>query len=356
MPATTCRPRSRTPPRTATSCTNCSRASPRSGWHARWPPAGGHGMPSARPRTATRRCASSPIGGATRVRPPTRSSSITRRAIAGAVDATLRMDDREFEFAGLRFAVSVDEPRRELDLEVQHPAFPALDEQTRAQVGFIALDTILGEEEVERWIGSLSWSASAPTATVTADGLRAEVERLRAASPRASGHCSAATASSPSPRARCARSTIPTSIYCASSRRVPSTTTSRRSRTTSRRPRGRLRRAGVPRRERHQGEMRTAFVYIDGDTPTSRELETGRPGAATRRASASIPPGKLSATFASQVAHWQTACAEHIWADLPNLLQGPYTAIRSVHDGPAATAHGRAHRPRRSDRSPSTRR
>jgi len=70
-----------------------------------------------------------------------------------------------------------------IDLEVQHPAFPALDEQTRAQVGFIALDTILGEEEVERWIGSLSWSASAPTATVTPDGLRAEVERLRAAEP-----------------------------------------------------------------------------------------------------------------------------------------------------------------------------
>jgi hypothetical protein len=82
---------------------------------------------------------------------------------------------------------------------VQHPAFGTLDENLRAQAGFIALDTILGEEEVERWIGSLS-----------------NEEALAGEFASRAFHAASLT----------------------------------------------------------QGDVRTAFVYIDGDTSTSRELET----------------------------------------------------------------------------------
>jgi hypothetical protein len=196
------------------------------------------------------------------------------------VDATLRLDDREFEFAGLRFGVSVDEPRRELDLEVQHPAFPALDEQTRAQVGFIALDTILGEEEVERWIGSLSWSASAPTATVTPDGLRAEVERLRAAEP--TGEWALLRGDGDGVVAVAARPLRPVDhpyldLLCELEARPVDhdlSTLQDNEQTLADDFGGRAFHAASV----TQGEVRTAFVYVDGDTPSSRELETWATG------------------------------------------------------------------------------
>ena len=69
--------------------------------------------------------------------------------------------------------------------------------------------------------------------------------------------------------------------------------------------------------------MRTAFVYVDGDT-LPRRAETWASG---RGYDVSLDPAwDAFAAFASQVAHWQTACAGHIWADLPNLLQGPYSS------------------------------
>jgi hypothetical protein len=71
----------------------------------------------------------------------------------------------------------------ELDVVVQHPVFPSLDEDTRGQVGFIGLDNILGEEEVERWIGALEWSARPPSASVGPHELRERVERLAATAP-----------------------------------------------------------------------------------------------------------------------------------------------------------------------------
>ena len=63
--------------------------------------------------------------------------------------------------------------------EVQHPGFPQLDEDARVQVGFLALDSLLGEEEVVRWVGELSFSADPPSATDGPAELRATVERLR---------------------------------------------------------------------------------------------------------------------------------------------------------------------------------
>jgi hypothetical protein len=170
--------------------------------------------------------------------------------------------------------VSVDEPRRELDLDVQHPAFAALDENLRAQAGFIALDTILGEEEVERWIGSLSWSAAAPTADVTPTGLRDEVERLRATEP--SGEW--ALLRSDDAVAVAARPLRPVDhpyfdLLCELNARpvdhdlsVLQDNEEALSREFSTRA---FHAASLT-----QGDLRTAFVYIDGDTSTSRELET----------------------------------------------------------------------------------
>jgi hypothetical protein len=194
--------------------------------------------------------------------------------IAGNLDAVLRMNDREFAFADLRFAVSVDEPRRELDLEVQHPAFASLEERERAQAGFIALDTILGEEEVERWIGSLEWSGAAPSARVTPLGLREHVARLRSAEP--SGEW--ALMRSDDAVAVAARPLRPVDhpyldLLCELQARPVDHDLS-----VLQDNEGALAREFASRAfhaaSLTQGDLRTAFVYVDADTSTSRELES----------------------------------------------------------------------------------
>jgi hypothetical protein len=193
--------------------------------------------------------------------------------IAGNPDATLRMNDQEFAFADFRFAIALDEARRELDLELQHPAFGGLDENTRAQVGFIALDNILGEEEVERWIGALAWGAGAPTATVTPNELLAEIQRLRETEP--SGEWALLRADDAV--AVAARPLRPVDhpyldLLCELKARPVdhdlSTLQHNEEALASEFGERAFHAASLT-----QGDLRTAFVYIDGDQPTSRELE-----------------------------------------------------------------------------------
>ena len=193
--------------------------------------------------------------------------------IAGDADAVLRMNDREFAFADLRFGVTVDEPRHQLDLDVQHSAFGGLDEKTRAQVGFIALDNILGEEEVERWIGSLTCSGTAPTADVTPTGLRGEVERLRAAEP--SGEW--ALLRSDDAVAVAARPLRPVDhpyfdLLCELEARPVDHDLSALQDNEEALARDFVV-CAFHAASLTAGDVRTAFVYIDGDTSTSRELE-----------------------------------------------------------------------------------
>ena len=87
-----------------------------------------------------------------------------------------------------------------------------------------------------------------------------------------------ATRSSPSPHARCARSTNPTSILLCELEARPvdhdlSTLQDNEHALADDFGGRAFHAASVT-----QGEVRTAFVYIDGDTPTSREIETWATG------------------------------------------------------------------------------
>ena len=99
-------------------------------------------------------------------------------------DFTLSVGQERFAVADLRFVLEFDEDGHELTVEVQHPGFAQLDENERMQIGYLALDSLLGEEEVERWIGEIEWSAAPPTASAGPNDLRAIVMRLRETAPR----------------------------------------------------------------------------------------------------------------------------------------------------------------------------
>lgn len=53
-------------------------------------------------------------------------------------------------------AAAEDESRERIDIAIHHPVFPTIeDENLRAQILFIGLDTLLGEDDVERWLGAI---------------------------------------------------------------------------------------------------------------------------------------------------------------------------------------------------------
>jgi hypothetical protein len=87
-------------------------------------------------------------------------------------------DPGSFEVAGHRFDVdavraiaSWDDQRLRADVRLWHPAWPEVPDIVRQQVAFLFLDELLGEDDVERWIGRIDL-LDAPTAGLARDELR----------------------------------------------------------------------------------------------------------------------------------------------------------------------------------------
>lgn len=97
------------------------------------------------------------------------SQHLMRLDIAGA----------QFDLDEMRAITSWDSATRRLDVRLWHPQFERVPPQVHPQVGFLFLDSLLGEDEVERWIGQID-ILDAPTGGRTPDEIRAEVERHKA--------------------------------------------------------------------------------------------------------------------------------------------------------------------------------
>ena len=198
--------------------------------------------------------------------------------IAGAVDATLRMDDREFEFAGLRFAVSVDEPRESsTSRSSTPPSRPRRADPRAGRVHRARHDPRRGGGRALDRVAQLERLGARGDGHAATD-CGAEVERLRAAEPtgewallRGEGVVAVA-----------ARPLRPVDhpyldLLCELEARPVDhdlSTLQDNEQALADDFGGRAFHAASV----TQGEVRTAFVYIDGDTPTSRELETWATG------------------------------------------------------------------------------
>jgi len=89
---------------------------------------------------------------------------------------TLQIGPSRIDLAEMRAISSWDASHRRLDVSLWHPTFPDLPGQARLQVAFVFLDSLLGEDEVERWIGKID-VLEGPTGGRTPDELRAELEQ-----------------------------------------------------------------------------------------------------------------------------------------------------------------------------------
>jgi hypothetical protein len=83
-------------------------------------------------------------------------------------------------FSEMRAIASWDEARETLDVRLWHPAFEGLPTEVKAQVSFLFLDNLVGEDDVERWIGAIDADPEGQSG-MSADELRDEI-RGRAAS------------------------------------------------------------------------------------------------------------------------------------------------------------------------------
>ena len=82
---------------------------------------------------------------------------------------TLRIGDRELDYADFKLTMQVDETHAVVDVVIYHPQFATMAEPERLQPMFLFLDHVLGEDDVTSWIGSVD-SAAEPLAEATGSG------------------------------------------------------------------------------------------------------------------------------------------------------------------------------------------
>jgi len=85
--------------------------------------------------------------------------------------ASLKMRD-------VRFAIRRDDARARLDVTLCHSALARLQRPQRISAAFLVLDSILGEDDVARWIGRVRAEPTTPPGAVDAANLRAQVDSL----------------------------------------------------------------------------------------------------------------------------------------------------------------------------------
>lgn len=94
----------------------------------------------------------------------------------GDLDSALQIGDREVDLDDYRAIASWDEGRERVDVRLWHPALADAPEDVRERVDFLFLDNLLGEDDVERWIGAID-ALEAPISGRTPAELRAEIDR-----------------------------------------------------------------------------------------------------------------------------------------------------------------------------------
>ncbi|SBT40553.1 DUF695 domain-containing protein [Micromonospora auratinigra] len=87
-------------------------------------------------------------------------------------ESTIELDGHKLDLGDMRYGVAVDMQRRQIDVVCHHPAFVNLPDDVRGQISFLTLDWALGEDEVETWIGEITWTATEPANPRTPHELR----------------------------------------------------------------------------------------------------------------------------------------------------------------------------------------
>ncbi|MEU8359619.1 DUF695 domain-containing protein [Nonomuraea sp. NPDC048882] len=106
----------------------------------------------------------------------------SRQANPQAMELTLDVGGFEFALDKLMLGLRVPRDQARVDVSAYHPIFGELDEDTRLEAVLLALDWLLGEDDVARWVGEITAATFQPIDAVAAVHLPAVVADV------ASGH------------------------------------------------------------------------------------------------------------------------------------------------------------------------
>ena len=98
-----------------------------------------------------------------------------RRRDEEVLSAVLDFSGVNIELGSARVGIHVDEEHAVLDVRVFHPLFTEIGENASLQVTFLLLDWLLGEDDVERWLGEIETVLADPEGSVPIGSLRDEV-------------------------------------------------------------------------------------------------------------------------------------------------------------------------------------
>ncbi|XVU29684.1 hypothetical protein ACQPZJ_22170 [Actinoplanes sp. CA-054009] len=107
-----------------------------------------------------------------------------RAADPAAFGSVIDLDGLKLDLSEIRYGVAVDEQRRQIDVVCYHPGFAGVPDEARGQITFLTLDWAVGENDVEIWLGEISWTAEEPAAARTPAELRQAVDVLSAGEDR----------------------------------------------------------------------------------------------------------------------------------------------------------------------------
>lgn len=103
-----------------------------------------------------------------------------RQPMPNALSHRFELGGREVDLARLVVAIAVDDDRQVVDVAVHHPDFAAMDDRAKGTVSFLALDWLLGEDGVERWVGVVNPADDTPPDAIPMSALPGVVEALEA--------------------------------------------------------------------------------------------------------------------------------------------------------------------------------
>lgn len=102
----------------------------------------------------------------------------SRQPHPNAMELKVQVAGREFAFDQIVLGMRIPPGKPRLDLVVYHPIYPDLDDEARTESALLALDWILGEDEVARWIGDITAASFEPLDPVPVVHLPAVVAGL----------------------------------------------------------------------------------------------------------------------------------------------------------------------------------
>jgi hypothetical protein len=104
----------------------------------------------------------------------------SRQADPSALSARIEAGGHALDLSELQFSYTVDMDRRCVDVVAYHPGFGGVPDGMQAQVTFLALDWLLGEDAVEIWVGAVEWSTTPVADAQPPAALAAAVAELSA--------------------------------------------------------------------------------------------------------------------------------------------------------------------------------